>query len=53
MENIFAGKSAGFYSKDIEELPDKWQQDIENNGEYMIEENVILLYILKKNKSYR
>lgn len=38
-----------FYSKCIKEQPDMWQQVIVNNGEYITEENVAVLYSLKKN----
>jgi len=30
-------KTAEFYTKGIEELPDKWQQVIANDGEYIID----------------
>ena len=37
VENIFTSKPAEFYAKGIEELPDKWQQVIANDGEYIID----------------
>ena len=35
--NLFTSKPAEFYAKGIEELPDKWQQVIANDGEYIID----------------
>ena len=37
VENFFTSKLAEFYAKGIEELPDKWQQVIANDGEYIID----------------
>ena len=37
VENFFTSKPAEFYAKGIEELPDKWQQVIANDGEYIID----------------
>ena len=36
-----------FYAKGIKELPDKWQQVIENNGEYIIDLGTIVIFLLK------
>ena len=36
VKNFFTSKSAEFYTKGIEELPDKWQQVIANDGEYIL-----------------
>lgn len=46
-EIFFMSKSEEFYSKATQELPDTWQQVIENNGEYIIEENMNILYFLE------
>lgn len=45
-EIFFMSKSEEFYSKATQELPDTWQQVIENNGEYIIEENAVVLDFL-------
>ena len=37
VENFFTSKPLEFYAKGIEELPDKWQQVIANDGEYIID----------------
>lgn len=34
---IIFNRKKGFYSKGIEELPDKWQDTLANNGKYIIE----------------
>ena len=35
IENFFTSKLVKFHAKEIEELPDKWQQVIANDGEYI------------------
>ena len=37
VENFFMSKAVEFYAKGMEELPDKWQQVIANDGEYIID----------------
>ena len=37
VENLFTSKLAEFLAKGIEELPDKWQQVIAYDGEYIID----------------
>ena len=36
VENFFRSKPPEFYAKEIEELPNKWQKVIANDGEYII-----------------
>lgn len=50
---FFTSKPMEFYSKCLKEQPDMWQQVIANNGEYITEENVAVLYSLKKKKIIR
>ena len=35
IKNFFTSKRVELYAKGIEELPDKWQQVIANDGEYI------------------
>ena len=37
VENVFMSKPAKFYANGNEELPDKWQQVIANDGKYIID----------------
>ena len=37
VENLYTSKPAELYAKGMEELPDKWQQVIANDGEYIID----------------
>ena len=37
VKNFFTSKPKEFYAKGIEELPDKWQHGIANDGEYKID----------------
>ena len=37
VENFFSSKAAEFYLRGTNKLPDKWQEVIQNNGEYIID----------------
>jgi len=37
VKNFSMSKPEEFYAKGIKDLPDKWQQVIENDGEYIID----------------
>ena len=47
VKNFFTSKPEEFYTKGIEELPDKWQQVIANDGKYMIDYGTIVIFLLK------
>ena len=44
VKNFFTSKPAAFYTKGIEELPDKWQQVIANDGEYIIDYGTSVIF---------
>lgn len=44
-KNIFTSKPVVFYWKGIEEMPDDWQEVIPNNDEYIIQWNLILIFV--------
>ena len=53
VENLFTSKPAEVYTKGIEELPDKWQQVIANDGEYKIDYGNIVIFLLKNKINIR
>ncbi len=37
LENWFASKDAAFYRRGIEKLPERWEEVVNNGGEYVID----------------
>ena len=46
VENLLSSKATEFYLKGINKLPDKWQEVIKNDGEYIIDRDLFIVKLM-------